>query len=165
MKVGILSDTHNDTRALQLILNHFRDEKITTIFHCGDVTSPDTMKFFSDFTIHLAFGNGDYFTGALNETLLLFGTGSTSKRINTLMAEGKSIAIVHGNFSQELHQLITSGRFDLVFTGHTHLQEKTLVGKTRIINPGAANRTGDPPYSYATYDFEKETLDFHRIQL
>ncbi len=165
MKVGILSDTHNDITAVQRILHHFRDQNITTMIHCGDVTSPETMKHFSSFTVHLAYGNGDYFTGALNETLLLFGTNSTAKRINTVSLGGKSIVIAHGNYEQELHQLITSNRFDLVFTGHTHLRQNVLVGKTKVINPGAASRTGNhPAYSYAIYDFEKEDLNFYQTQ-
>ena len=164
MKVGILSDTHNDLRTLQVILNHFRGDKITTIFHCGDVTSPDMIQYFHGFTVHLGFGNGDYLTGALKEALILLGTDSTAKRLNTLSFSNKQILIAHGNYPRELHELALSGRFEYIVTGHSHERKRSMIGNTRIINPGAASRTGHPSYSYALFDFENSNLNYYQVQ-
>ena len=164
MKVGILSDTHNDTQTLLKILTRFREEGISTILHAGDVSSPSTIKTFSGFTVHLAFGNCDYFTGALKEEIILLGTNSTASRINTQEIEGEKVLIIHGNYPQELQELCSSGKYDLVITGHTHIQERKTIHKTLVINPGAASRKSDPPYAYAVYDLEKKDLRFHKIK-
>lgn len=164
MKVGILSDTHNDTHTLQTILRKLREEKVSTIIHCGDVTSPSTIKYFNGFTVHLAFGNCDYMTGALNEALILLGTESTAKRLNVLTILEKKILIAHGNYEKEFHDFVLSERFDLVFTGHSHQRSNTVVGRTRIINPGASSRTGKPSYSYAIYEFNKNNLEYHQVK-
>ena len=140
-----------------------REEKLTTIFHCGDVTSPDMIKYFNGFTVHLGFGNGDYLTGALKEALILLGTDSTAKRLNTLSFSSKQILIAHGNYPREFHELATSGRFEYIFTGHSHEREHSLAENTRIINPGAASRTGQPSYSYAIFNFQNNNLDYYQI--
>jgi putative phosphoesterase len=163
MKVGILSDTHNEAQPLQTILNHFRSTGINTVYHCGDVTSPDMIRYFYGFSVHLAFGNGDYLNGSLKEALILLGTGSTAKRLNAFSVDNKQILLVHGNFEKEYQLLAGSHKYDIVFTGHTHERMNRWNGETHIINPGAASRAGAPSYSYAIFDFEITSLDFFQI--
>ena len=33
--------------------------------------------------------------------------------------------------------MLTSGQFDYIFYGHTHVKSDEMVGKTRVVNPGA----------------------------
>lgn len=164
MKIGILSDTHNDRQTTQAILHHFREEKIQTVFHCGDVTSPEMISLFNGFTLHLAFGNADYLTGAIHEKVLLLGTDSTARRKNIFTLNDQKILILHGNFENELQTDIKSQTYDMIFTGHTHARENKLIDSTSLFNPGAASRSGDPPFSYGIYDFQHRALFFHQTQ-
>lgn len=164
MKIGILSDTHNDINTLQVILNHYRREGIKTVLHCGDLTSPENVKRFHGFTLHLAFGNGDYLTAEMQEQVILLGTDSSAKRINTITIGGSRILITHGNMVQDLEEMKKNPNLDVICTGHTHSRENSSVGKIRIINPGAASRVGNPPFSYAIYDLENNYLEFHQAK-
>ena len=53
---------------------------------------------------------------------------------------GKSIAFVHGDDPRLLHDLQTANAHDYLFYGHTHVAREHVMGKTRVINPGALHR-------------------------
>ena len=44
MKIGIISDTHDDLHHLETVLDVLRVEKVTKILHCGDVCGPDVIR-------------------------------------------------------------------------------------------------------------------------
>ena len=163
MLIGLISDSHNDITALQRALAVFREEKIHTILHCGDLTSPHMIKLFADFSLHMAFGNGDYLTGEIKDQALLLGTQSTARPVNTITIEHTSIVIVHGHRPGEVRQLAESGQYDLLFTGHTHEREEYWIGNTRVINPGGLTAKAVPSHSFATFDLKKDLLEFHQL--
>jgi uncharacterized protein YPO0396 len=47
MLIGVISDTHNNLTGILEALDFFLNEKVDVIFHCGDWTSPDTVKLFA----------------------------------------------------------------------------------------------------------------------
>ena len=57
MKIGILSDTHNNVNNLQRALAFFHREGIQTLIHCGDITSPATAVHLKGFTLIYVHGN------------------------------------------------------------------------------------------------------------
>ena len=60
MKIGILSDTHDQvartTKALQVLLA----EGAEAIVHCGDLTRPEIVRIFAKVPTYFVFGNNDY---------------------------------------------------------------------------------------------------------
>jgi hypothetical protein len=50
---------------------------------------------------------------------------------------GVKIAVTHGNQHLKLRELINSGKYAYIFTGHTHRRSNEKIGSTRVINPGA----------------------------
>jgi putative phosphoesterase len=70
MKIGILSDTHNNLTNLQAALNAFRAESIHTLIHCGDLTAPETAASLGGFRVIHVLGNGDYLSGEIHRILL-----------------------------------------------------------------------------------------------
>jgi uncharacterized protein len=163
MLIGLISDSHNDITALQRALAVFREKNIHTVLHCGDLTSPQMVKLFADFTLHLAFGNGDYLTGEIKEQAILLGTQSTAKPVNTLTIHQTSIAIAHGHRPGEVSQLAESGQYHLLFTGHTHEREEYWIGNTRVINPGGITARAVPSHSFAIFDLKNDILEFQQL--
>ena len=43
MKIGVMSDTHDNLSNTTTVLNTYRERGITTIVHCGDLTSPEMV--------------------------------------------------------------------------------------------------------------------------
>jgi hypothetical protein len=51
---------------------------------------------------------------------------------------------------------IVSGRYDYIFTGHTHIPSDKKLGTTRVINPGALYQAN--PHTIAVLDLETGKL-------
>lgn len=137
MKIGILSDSHNEHENVKHAADFFKSLGVEKVIHCGDLTTARILDELSTFVLYVVFGNVDLD----RETISL-----TTKRLNenNLVAEyldltitGKRIFIIHGDDWYKLDQAIHSGKYDYVFTGHTHQVRDEKVGKTRVINPGA----------------------------
>jgi putative phosphoesterase len=137
MKIGLLSDTHNNLTNLLAALSIFRSDAISTLVHCGDITSPETAASLGGFqVIHVA-GNGDFASGEIRRILLDLNPLSASLPLYTGEINGVRIAALHGHQNGQVEALAASGRYAYVFCGHSHRRRVDAVGSTRIINPGA----------------------------
>ena len=47
MRIGLISDTHDEAHTLGLALARFRQAQVRTVLHAGDVTSVFTLKLFT----------------------------------------------------------------------------------------------------------------------
>lgn len=155
MKLGILSDTHGQVRRTRAAAEQLKARGVEAVIHCGDIGSQavllELVEAFAPpaIPVHAVYGNVDYddYVGAGIE---LHG------RFADLELGGRRIAIVHGDDGGRLYVACTSGRYDYVFTGHTHAREDRRQGRTRIINPGALQRTPQP--GVAVLDLETDAL-------
>ncbi|NIO23209.1 MAG: YfcE family phosphodiesterase, partial [Candidatus Aenigmarchaeota archaeon] len=43
MKIGIMSDTHDQTRRVRKAVDIFNKEKVELVIHCGDIIAPFTL--------------------------------------------------------------------------------------------------------------------------
>ncbi len=151
MRIGLVSDTHNDQSSLRRALARLRTEGITRIFHAGDVTSAVTLRLFDGFDVWVAQGNMDHDPGLMHTAFELFGPGRFRK-VHTLTLEGTSIAIIHDVDAVRARQIMFSAATQVMVVGHTHSRRDERVESTRVINPGAlANTRWDPP-SFAILD-------------
>lgn len=150
MKIAIISDTHDNWENFEKIINWINKENIQLIFHCGDVCSPQmeerSKKLFSQ--IKFVRGNGDY------------DLNNSTKNME-LEIGGKKIFIAH--FPAEAKKAAESGKYDLVFYGHTHRAWEEKVGKCRMINPGEAAGHFYKP-TFAVYDTESDLLELKILE-
>jgi len=136
VKIGIISDTHDNVSDLEAALEVLRVEGVTKILHCGDVCGPDIIQALAGFGVWIAQGNMDRHLGlaqAIEETL---GCGRLAW-LHEPTLDGHLVAMIHGDNEQVLGSLITSGKYACVFHGHTHRRRDQMVGRTRVVNPGA----------------------------
>lgn len=160
MKIGLISDTHNNENGVADVLQTFRQENVTEIIHCGDMTSGATMELFTDFCIHHVWGNGDLDTFSYQMIAQECKPGSSSAQVFTGLFDGKKVAAVHGHRMSELYSLEDRGDLDFVFHGHTHRQEDMMRGRTRVINPGAVGGAYRGRRGFAIVDFSTGDVTF-----
>lgn len=159
MRIGIISDTHDDLRNLQKALEILQEEDIRTVLHCGDLAGPAIVEALDGFDTWIARGNVDHhpeLEQAVRETL---GKGRLAER-HRLTLEGRSALLIHGDREVELRRLISAGEYAYVFHGHTHRRRDDRIGRTRVINPGALGGMRWQQRSFGILDVEQDTLSF-----
>ena len=61
MRIGVVSDTHDNLRNVERIVEIFRASRVERIVHTGDITRADTLDRFGSLAIplHGVYGNND----------------------------------------------------------------------------------------------------------
>lgn len=137
MKIAVLSDIHDNIWGLEKVLKRVRKEKCEVIIFCGDYCSPSTFKMLAEFGLPLSavFGNVD---GAHYEIMRAIQENKyqvkQEKDFLKVECDGRKIALCHKPEFAE--GLASSGKYDVVFYGHTHEVRQKKVGKTLLANPG-----------------------------
>ncbi len=152
MRVGVISDTHDSLNNLDLALAYLRKEGVTTLIHCGDLTSANTARKLRGFDVIHALGNGDTEVDKIHQVLTGFNPNNFSGLIYTGEIDGVRLAVTHGHLSGLIEELLQSGIYRYVFSGHTHQKSEKLFGKTWLINPGALYRAPGGEHSFYLLD-------------
>ncbi|HEX9019279.1 MAG TPA: metallophosphoesterase family protein [Anaerolineaceae bacterium] len=154
MKIGIISDTHNNLKNLEIALRHFRDNGITTVIHCGDLTEVETAQALQGFQVLCALGNGDILSGEIRQALLAQRPDNYVGLVYRGEIGGARVAVTHGHIPGMVEELARSGQFDYVFKGHSHQHKDERIGFTRLINPGALGGLHREPRHYCLLDLD-----------
>ncbi|NTV24246.1 MAG: YfcE family phosphodiesterase, partial [Nanoarchaeota archaeon] len=108
MKIGVISDTHDQVDNLKKAIKVFKKEKVSLIYHLGDVCSPYFLMLFKEFhcEVKLVFGNNDAdiysHMKACPENVRLLG------RFYIDHVDGKIIALIHGDIEGSAEALFKS---------------------------------------------------------
>lgn len=138
MLVGLVSDTHDNLKAISRIVDAFKARGVELVIHAGDWCAPFSMRAFSPLRCKLVgvYGNVD------GEKLMLKKTaveqGYSIEEFQEVEVEGIGIAVIHGVAEPIVEALASSGRYSLVVRGHTHKFEVKKRGECIIVNPGEA---------------------------
>jgi putative phosphoesterase len=159
MRIGILSDTHNDSDATRQALAEFRQRGVTMLFHCGDLTTAEMVKLFDGFDVRLVRGNMDrHFVKALKAAVAAQPGGRWLGKGDLVEMDGKLIAVTHGDREDVFESLLFSEP-DYLLHGHTHRRRDERVGPTRVINPGAVGGMQHEARSICILDLRTDHLD------
>lgn len=162
-RVGILSDTHNDSAATRRALQEFRRLGVDTLFHCGDLTSAEMVPLFEEFTAYFVRGNMDRkAVKSLKKAVSAQGGAHWLGKGRELELHGLRIAVTHGD-RPDLYEALIAAEPDYLFNGHTHRRHDERLGPTRIINPGAVGGVKYETRSVAVLDLASDEL--HVIEL
>lgn len=156
MKLGVLSDTHEDVANLKRALEEYRAQNITQVIHCGDMTTAGTARNLEGFEVIYVDGNMDQDLPEIYRTLRDLSPHSVVLPTYEGEIAGISIGVTHGDNENELRRLIDSGKHRFVFHGHTHRRRSETQGDTRIYNPGALGGLQFESRSYSILDLETE---------
>ena len=158
MLVALISDIHDHTSHLLLALHAAEEQGCTHLLFMGDLAGTSTLRTLREEWSHgmdLVFGNNEYDTHAFYRM---------AERWSNTRMHGNKADILLGNrriFFTHLPwpacQAASSGLYDAVFFGHTHVPEITQSGHTILANPGeVTGRQGSP--TIGVYDTESNTV-------
>lgn len=172
MKIAIVSDTHDNLPNFKKIIDWLNKpittilpsgklceskEKVKVILHCGDICSQETInEAVRSFNGEIKFvrGNGDFKLNNIPEKM-------------EIQLGGKKIGFVH--YPKIAKEMAESGKYDIVFYGHTHKpwEEKVLVpagrGYCRLVNPGEVAGQRFKP-TFAIYDTKTDKLELKILE-
>ena len=166
MRLGILSDTHDEYEWMKLAIAALKRRGAGFVVHCGDLSSAKMLELFdvrpNESAAGFIFGNADDELAAMERRAIALGVACLDDTRQFQMA-GKQFAVVHGDDLDELHEAITGQKFDYVLCGHTHVWRDERIGRTRIINPGPAallkERSPLMPATCALLHIDTDTLE------
>lgn len=159
MKIGILSDSHDDMAAIARAVELFNAEGVAQVVHAGDIVSPFTFDLLRGLAAPLVgiFGNND------GDRLLLRERSGGAIHVppHLTLVGGRRAVILHEPHLAQA--LAASGEFDLVIHGHTHRPEAKRIGGTLVVNPGKAARLHQGRSTAAL--LETDTLEARIVEL
>lgn len=150
MKVAVVSDTHNNWANFKKAIEWIKKENISLILHCGDISSQETI----DEALKLFVGDIKFVKGNADHGLDL------PDKMD-LEFNGKKIAFAH--FPDIAKKMAQSGKYDLVFYGHTHRPWDEKVGDTHMINPGELAGQFNKP-TFAVYDTQTNSSELKILE-
>lgn len=164
MKIGVISDTHDDIFSVKKFVQVFKDKGIEDVIHLGDFVAPPTVKLFQDFKLVGVFGNNDGYAFGLMNVFHEIGAKMMGD-FGEIEIDGLKIALYHGEFKQISEALAQSGQYDVVFTGHFHRFERKQFKKTLLLSPGSAHAvfSNDEGPAAAVFDSQKKTFTMVKI--
>ena len=136
MKIGVVSDTHNNLKNIDKIISLFNEEKIPLVIHTGDIANAKSLERFSNLDCKLigVYGNNDRHEWGIKEIAeknnFLF-----QEPPNLLALCQKNIAIFH---EPDLIDdfLLQNPSTNIVIHGHTHRYRNEIKKGVLFFNPG-----------------------------
>lgn len=163
MKIGVISDTHDQAELIRKAVELFNEEGVSWVFHCGDWVAPFILYFFQGLKAPLrgVFGNND---GDKFRHLVFKDRWSLDleyeERFLEVEIDKRRIAVFHGDYPGIVDSLVASEKYDVLFHGHTHKRVNEHQGKTLSLNPGslmAITSKNVQGASCAIYDTQSHT--------
>ena len=135
MRIGIVSDTHNNLRNVREIVALFNDAGVEQVIHTGDITQAKTLDAFAGLCVPMCgvYGNNDQ--GELDELNRAVAANGFDFVQPPLRLDwfNRHIVVVHDPL--ELVPLNLSDA-DIVLHGHTHRLTITHEEHRLTFNPG-----------------------------
>ncbi len=139
MKLGIISDTHDNLDKIRKAVEALKSRNIGKVIHLGDYCSPFTLKEYKGLPMTGIFGNNDGDKQMLLEKAKEAGI-ELKGEVCAFEQDGLKIVAYHGKGPEIRTALALCGEFDVVLLGHNHRveQREEGEGKTLVLNPGSA---------------------------
>jgi putative phosphoesterase len=136
MKIGVVSDTHNNLKNIEIIISLFNEEKVPFVIHTGDIANANSLEQFSKLHSELigVYGNNDRNELGIKEVALKnnFQFQEPPKKLKLYNRE---IVIFHEPENIEKFLLVNKG-INVVLYGHTHRYENDKKNGILYFNPG-----------------------------
>ncbi len=134
MRIGIVSDTHNNLKNVRRIVELFNAASVERVIHTGDISQAKTLDVLAELDAPMVgvFGNNDEERSSLQAAIARHDMEFVDPPLE-LMWHNRRILVVHDPL--ELEGVHTPEQ-DLVLHGHTHRQRIERVGEQLIFNPG-----------------------------
>ena len=159
MKIGIISDSHDDVTNVNRAIDILIEKKIRSVIHAGDIISPPIIKEFKRLTddgvsFFGIYGNNDGEKKGL-EVAFNFVKGNLLGDDGKFEIDGLNFCVYHGQDLRKKEKFIRSQKFDVFIYGHSHTKHSEIShGNKRdtiILNPGSSHSQAETKCSESPY--------------
>ncbi len=136
MRIGVVSDTHNNLKNIDKIIDLFNNENISLVIHTGDIANAKSLDKFSRLKSDLigVFGNNDRNEIGIKE-IASKNNFKFQDPPSTINLNGKEVAIFHEPDS--INDFLSKNQnIDIVIHGHTHRYRNEINNDVLYFNPG-----------------------------
>ena len=158
MKIGILSDTHNNRDKICKSIDFFNLRQTEFVLHAGDFSYPVSAQYFFKLKCPFiaVFGNNDFDTYGLKKAIESFGNIYNAPY--EFVLDKKTFLLTHHLYTQ-------TRKFDYVIYGHTHKPSIIKTSDTILINPGETSGRRYGRSTIAILDTEKNCAEIFDLDL
>ena len=157
MRLGILSDTHDELDRARAAIDVLRAAGAEALIHCGDLASPAIVAALAVLPSWFVFGNHDSdMVPHLRRAATEFGVGCLEWG-GVVELAGKRVGVAHGHMRADV-QRVLAARPDYLLSGHSHIASDSAIDGVRRINPGALHRADE--FTVAVLEVETGELRF-----
>ena len=162
--IGIISDSHDNMKAISKAVEFFNNNGVKAVLHAGDIISPFTARAFKklDSKLYFVFGNNDGDKLMLTKRFEEIGATSCGD-FGDLTIDSLHIALLHGTNEEMVKAIAKSGYFDVVIHGHTHEPSVKNMGGTLVINPGECAGVLSGKSTIATLEFSNLNVEITEL--
>ena len=134
MKIGVVSDTHNNLPNVRQIVRLFNDAGVDRVVHTGDITQAKTLDVLAglDAPVFGVYGNNDVERDTLDASAAHHGFVLRDPPLELDWAD-RRIVVVHDPL--DLRRLPDDAH-DLALHGHTHMPHCERANGRLVFNPG-----------------------------
>ena len=136
MKIGVVSDTHNNLKNIEIIINLFNDLEVPIVIHTGDISNANTLEKFSRLNSELigVYGNNDRNEPRLKEVAQR-NNFKFQEPPRSLSLLDREIVIFHE--PDNIDRFLSENKsINVVLYGHTHRYENETKNGVLFFNPG-----------------------------
>ena len=167
MKLGVLSDTHDNVPAVEAAMDRFEAAGVESVVHYGDFIAPPVVPHLDrdGVAVHAVRGNNDGEREGLVSAFESLDGGRLHGRFAELEFDGREFAVLHGEQRPVIEALATSGEYEYVLHGHWHVRKRREVDGTTVLNPGAHFPTVPAEHrTVAVVDTDGDEVTFHDVE-
>jgi len=160
--LGLLSDTHGQVKAAAAGIATLRAAGAQFLIHCGDVGGENIFDLMAGIPSAFVWGNNDFDRESLKNYASHLGIQCGDEFLPLRFGE-KKVAVTHGDNPALIRQVAAGTDYQYLFVGHSHIPVDEIVGKVRIVNPGALHRAAKK--TVAVVDLEKDLVRHLIVQI
>lgn len=162
MKIGVISDTHDNVPKIEAAVAHFNHAGVDAVLHCGDFVAPFALLPFKKLLpkLYLVYGNNDGEKKGLRALAAEHGWTLGPMPMEVELG-GRKIVMLHE--PDRLEDLRRAAQHDLIVYGHTHKPRASHDGGRLSLNPGEGGGWLSGRATLAVVDLENMAVIFHEI--
>jgi len=161
MRLGILSDTHDELDRTRLAVQLLRGAGAEALVHCGDLASPPIVQALAVLPAWFALGNHDSdMVPALQRAATEFGPVCLGWG-GVIEIGGRRVGVAHGHMTTDVRRVLAE-QPEFLLSGHSHFPSDVVVDGVRRINPGALHRADE--FTVAVLELVSGELQVLRLE-
>jgi putative phosphoesterase len=161
MRLGILSDTHDELARTERAVAMLYEAGADALVHSGDLSGPPVVRALAVLPGWFVFGNHDAdFVPLLRHAAAEFGPVCLGWG-GVIEFCGRRLGVAHGHMTTDVRRVLAA-RPEFLLSGHSHCPSDGTADGVRRINPGALHRADE--YTAAVLDVGTGELRLMRVE-